>query len=29
MADYKKMYALLCVAIDEAIDPLKAIPEAE
>ena len=28
MADYKKMYALLCGAIDEVIDPLENIPQA-
>lgn len=27
MADYKKMYAILCKAIDDAIDPLEQIPE--
>lgn len=26
MADYKKMYAVLCKAIDEVIDPLENIP---
>ena len=26
--DYKKMYAVLCGAIDEVIEPLRAIPEA-
>ena len=26
MADYKKMYATLCVAIDQEIDLLKTIP---
>lgn len=26
MADYKKMYAVLCAAIDEEIDTLKQIP---
>lgn len=26
MADYKKMYAVLCKAIDEVIDPLEKIP---
>ena len=29
MADYKKMYAILCKAIDDAIDPLEQIPEAK
>ena len=29
MADYNKMYAVLCKAIDDAIDPLEQIPEAE
>ena len=29
MPDYKKMYALLCGAIDDAIDLLEQIPEAE
>ena len=28
MPDYKKMYAVLCVAIDDAIEPLEKIPEA-
>ena len=28
MDEYKKMYAVLCGAIDEVIEPLKAIPEA-
>lgn len=28
MADYKKMYAILCKAIDDAIDPLEQIPSA-
>ena len=28
MADYKKMYALLCGAIDDAIEPLEKIPQA-
>ena len=26
MADYKKMYAVLCGAIDDVIDPLEKIP---
>lgn len=26
MADYQKMYAVLCKAIDEVIDPLERIP---
>ncbi|MBQ6430959.1 MAG: hypothetical protein IJJ99_03675 [Oscillospiraceae bacterium] len=26
MADYQRMYAILCKAIDDAIDPLKKIP---
>ena len=26
MADYKKMYAVLCGAIDDVIDPLSQIP---
>ena len=26
--DYRKMYALLCTAIDRSIDPLKRIPQA-
>jgi len=26
MADYKKMYAILCAAADAAIDPLERIP---
>lgn len=26
MADYKKMYAVLCKTIDEVIDPLEKIP---
>ena len=29
MDEYKKMYAVLCGAIDEVIEPLKAIPEAQ
>lgn len=29
MPDYKKMYALLCAAIDEAIEPLEQIPSAQ
>ena len=29
MADYKKMYAILCLAIDKVIDPLELFPEAE
>lgn len=29
MADYKKMYAILCKAIDDAIDPLEQILEAK
>lgn len=28
MADYKKMYTLLCKAIDDVIDPLVQIPQA-
>ena len=28
MPDYKKMYAVLCGAIDDAIEPLGKIPEA-
>ena len=28
MADYKKMYAILCGAIDDIIDPLQQIPAA-
>ena len=28
MPDYKKMYAVLCGAIDDAIEPLEKIPEA-
>lgn len=28
MADYQKMYAILCKAIDDVIDPLEQIPEA-
>ena len=27
MPDYKKMYAVLCKAIDDAIEPLEKIPE--
>ena len=26
MADYRKMYAILCAAIDDVIDPLERIP---
>lgn len=26
MADYKKMYAILCGAVDDVIDPLERIP---
>ena len=26
MADYQKMYALLCGAVDDVIDPLEQIP---
>ena len=26
MADYQKMYAVLCSAVDEVIDPLERIP---
>ena len=26
MANYKKMYAVLCAAVDEVIDPLEKIP---
>lgn len=29
MADYQKMYAILCKAIDNVIDPLEQIPEAK
>ena len=29
MADYRKMYALLCAAIDDVIDPLSEIPRAK
>lgn len=29
MPDYKRMYALLCGAIDKVIDPLEQIPVAE
>ena len=29
MADYEKMYALLCGAVDDAIDSLEKIPAAE
>lgn len=29
MSDYKRMYALLCGAIDKVIDPLEQIPAAE
>ena len=28
MTDYKKMYAILCRAIDNSIDPLEQIPHA-
>lgn len=28
MPDYKRMYTLLCAAVDEAIDPLERIPAA-
>ena len=28
MPDYRKMYMLLCKAVDDAIDPLNDIPEA-
>lgn len=28
MADYKKMYTILCGAVDEVIDPLEQIPMA-
>ena len=28
MPDYRKMYAVLCGAIDDAIEPLEKIPEA-
>lgn len=28
MIDYQKMYAILCTAIDEVIDPLERIPPA-
>ena len=28
MADYQKMYAVLCAAVDAVIDPLQEIPEA-
>ncbi len=28
MADYKKMYTVLCCAVDEVIDPLEQIPMA-
>lgn len=28
MDDYKKMYAILCGAIDDVIEPLRAIPTA-
>ena len=28
MADYQKMYAILCGAIDDVIDPLRQIPSA-
>ena len=29
MPDYKKMYAVLCEAVDDAIDPLEQIPSAK
>ena len=29
MPDYKKMYAVLCKAVDDAIDPLEQIPSAK
>ena len=29
MADYKRMYTLLCKTIDDVIDPLSRIPEAK
>lgn len=29
MADYKRMYTLLCKSIDDVIDPLSRIPEAK
>ena len=29
MPDYKKMYAMLCKAVDDAIDPLEQIPSAK
>ena len=29
MPDYKKMYAVLCKAVDNAIDPLEQIPSAK
>lgn len=29
MADYEKMYALLCGAVDDAIDALEKVPAAE
>ena len=29
MADYKRMYTLLCKAIDNVIDPLSRIPDAK
>ncbi len=29
MADYKRMYTLLCKTIDDVIDPLSWIPEAK
>lgn len=28
MQDYKKMYAVLCIAVDSVIDPLEKIPKA-
>ena len=29
MADYQKMYSILCCAVDSVIDPLRLIPEAQ
>lgn len=29
MADYRKMYAVLCKAVDDAIEPLEALPPAQ
>jgi len=29
VADYEKMYALLCGTVDDVIDPLEKIPEAK